>query len=166
MLTKTGILSGRAAITHWTYAEAMASRFWDVTVDTDKLIIDAADIITAVGLIAWTDLGLTPIERLLGPMAMIETVRFIVDPPGREQSSYDVFTPRLQHGDAQGPKVQHWLRRIDRHPTTVAAMATHGGLDDQTRRFRRATGFPALEYCQQLRVVEARSMLENYYQLD
>lgn len=141
----------------------MASRFSDVTVDTDKRIIDAGDIITAVGLIAWMDLGLTPIERLLGPMAMIETVRFIVDPPGREQSSYDVFTPRLKHGDAQVSKVQHWLQRIDRHPTTVAAMAAHGGLDDQTfqRRCRRTTSFAALEYCQQLRVVEARSMLET-----
>lgn len=164
LLAATGVLAGRVATTHWSYAEALAERFTDIRVDADKLIIDDGDIITAGGMMAWTDLGLTLIERLLGPATMIETARsFIIDPPGRDQRAYSVFSPRLRHGDAAILKVQHWLQRIDLPEVTVAAMAQHAGLEPRTfqRRFQRATGFAPLTYCQNLRIGRARIMLES-----
>jgi transcriptional regulator GlxA family with amidase domain len=85
VLAETGLLGGRSATTHWTHAAELTRRFPDIHVDGDKLIIEDGDVITAGGLMAWTDLGLKLIDRFLGSTIMSETAHFLlVDPPGRE----------------------------------------------------------------------------------
>ena len=81
-----------------------------------KIIIEDGEIITSGGSMAWTDLGLRLVDRLLGPTAMIETGRFLlIDPAGREQRHYSSFAPRLNHGDETILKVRHWLQARERH---------------------------------------------------
>ena len=66
-----------------------------VALDTDRLMIDGGDIISAGGLMSWTDLGLKLVDRFLGPVVMAQTARMmLVDPPGREQRYYSGFAPR------------------------------------------------------------------------
>lgn len=164
VLAETGLLAGRAATTHWNLAEGFAARFPDVRLEVEKLVLDGGDIITAGGLLAWTDLGLRLVERLLGPSVMLETAGILLaDPAGREQRFYSRFSPRLQHGDAAILKVQHWLQQRQGQRVTVPQMAARAGLTERTflRRFRRATGLRPTEYCQQLRVGRAREMLES-----
>src|SRR3546814_16738356 len=104
-------MAGRMMTTHDVHAELLQDRFPEVSVDADQLIIDDGDVITAGGLMAWTDLGLKLVDRFLGPTVMFETARILlVDPPGREQRYYSVFSPRLPHGDAAVLKVQPWLQ--------------------------------------------------------
>ncbi len=119
--------------------------------------------ITAGGLMAWIDLGLKLVDRLLGSSIMLETARFLlVDPPGREQRYYSNFSPRLRHGDEAVLKVQHWLQAQGAREASIPAMAARAGLEERTflRRFRKATGLKPTEYCQHLRVGKAREMLE------
>jgi transcriptional regulator GlxA family with amidase domain len=163
LLAQTGLLDGRAATTHWSYTDVLAQRFPAVRVDTDKLIIDDGDVITAGGVMAWTDLGLRLVDRLLGPTVMMATARFLlVDPPGREQRYYSNFAPRLRHGDEAVLKVQHWLQAQGAVQVSMAEMAQRAGLGERTflRRFHKATGLKPTEYCQHLRVGKAREMLE------
>lgn len=163
LLAETGLLDGRTATTHWNLAEALQVRFPAIKVDGDKLIIDDGDVITAGGLMAWTDLGLKLVDRLLGSMVMIETARFLlVDPSGREQRFYSSFSPKLHHGDAAILKVQHWLQAEGARDVTLAAMAARAGLEARTflRRFVKATGLRPTEYCQTLRIGKARERLE------
>jgi|SRR5690554_1486788 len=162
-LAATGLLSGRRMTTHWSYADLLQQRFKDVRVDVDQLIIDDGDIITAGGLMAWTDLGLKLVDRLLGSSAMIATARMLlVDPAGREQRHYTVFSPRLTHGDAAILKVQHWLQATQAQEVSLAALVAQAGLEERTflRRFQKATGFTSTEYCQRLRVGRARELLQ------
>ncbi|MCX6126573.1 MAG: GlxA family transcriptional regulator [Proteobacteria bacterium] len=164
LLAETGILAGRVATTHWTYANEFAKRFPQIQVDADRLIIDDGDIMTAGGLMAWTDLGLRIVERLLGLAIMLETARFMVlDPPGREQSYYSSFIPVLSHGDTPILKVQHWLKTQFANETSIPTMAAKAGLEERTflRRFRKATGLKPTEYCQHLRIDGAREKLES-----
>jgi len=163
LLAETGLLAHRMATTHWVYADLLAQRFPEVRVDTDKLIIDDGDVITAGGLMAWTDLGLKLVDRLLGSTIMLDTARhLLVDPPGREQRCYSSFSPRLNHGDEPILKVQHWLHASGAREVTLAAMAQRARLGERTflRRFYKATGLRPTEYCQHLRVGKAREMLE------
>jgi transcriptional regulator GlxA family with amidase domain len=163
VLAESGLLSGRAATTHWAYRDALAMRFPDIALDADKLVIDDGDIITAGGYMAWTDLGLKLVDRVLGPTVMMDIARFmLVDPPGREQRFYSPFAPRLNHRDEAILKVQHWLQARGARDVTLGAMAEHAGLEERTflRRFRNATGLKPTEYCQHLRVGKAREMLE------
>lgn len=164
LLADLGVLDGRAATTHWTYAGPLAARFPKVRVDAEKMLIDDGDIITAGGLMAWTDLGLHLIERLQGTDMMIAAARFlVVDPPGREQRFYSAFSPPLDHGDEPVLKVQRWLQANGAQAVTVADMARIAGLEPRTflRRFSVATGLRPVEYCQSLRIARARELLER-----
>ncbi|WP_448953600.1 GlxA family transcriptional regulator [Labrys neptuniae] len=164
LLAETGLLDGRQATTHWSYAALLAERFAEIEVDSAKIVIDDGDIITAAGLMSWTDLGLKLVEKLLGTGVMVETGRaMLVDPGGREQRHYSVFSPRLNHGDEAILAVQHWLQQAYAGEVDIKAMAARAGLERRTflRRFGRATGLRPVEYCQQLRVTKARDMLET-----
>ncbi|HID9472747.1 MULTISPECIES: GlxA family transcriptional regulator [Stenotrophomonas] len=163
LLAGTGLMAGRPMTTHWAYAQQLQERFPQVRVDADRLIIDDGDIITAGGLMSWTDLGLRLVDRLLGPSVMIETARMLlVDPPGREQRYYSVFAPRLTHGDAAVLKVQHWLQATQAKDVALATLAAQAKLEERTflRRFQKATGMTTTEYCQRLRVGRARELLQ------
>lgn len=163
ILASTGLMNGRKMTTHWVYAERLSQRFPAVQVDVNQLIIDDGDIITAGGLMSWTDLGLRLVHRLLGPTVMMDTARMLlVDPPGREQRYYSVFSPRLTHGDAAILKVQHWLQATQAKAVTPGALAAQAGLEPRTflRRFQKATGMTSVVYCQHLRVARAQERLQ------
>ncbi len=163
LLGETGLLAGRTATTHWLHVERFTARFPDVRLDADQLIIDADDIITAGGLMAWTDLGLRLVDRYLGAKAMIDTAQMLViDPPGRQQRYYSAFAPRLSHGDSAILAVQQWLQETAAEEVALAELAQRAGLEERTflRRFRKATGMTTTDYCQRLRVARARELLQ------
>lgn len=163
LLGETGLLAGRPVTTHWIHADTFRSRFPEARLDIDRIVIDDGDIITAGGIMAWTDLGLKLVDRFLGPTIMLETARYLLmDPPGREQRYYSAFSPNLTHGDAAVLKVQHWLQATGAKDMALASLASLAGLEERTflRRFRRATGHTAIDYCQRLRVGKAREMLQ------
>lgn len=162
-LAATGLLAGRPATTHWFYADEFRIRFPDVRMEADRMVIDDGDIVTAGGLMAWTDLGLRIVERLLGPTVMMETARFLlIDPSGREQKNYASFAPKLMHGDEAILKVQHWLQARGGGAVALPEMAGEAGMEERTfqRRFKAATGMTPVEYVQHLRVGKARELLE------
>lgn len=167
LLGESGLLTGRTITTHWLYEERFLARFPDVRLDVDQLIIDVDDIITAGGIMAWTDLGLRLVDRYLGAAVMIDTAQMLlVDPPGRQQRYYSAFAPRLAHGDSAVLAVQHWLHETDARETALAELSRRAGLEERTflRRFQKATGMTTTEYCQRLRVGRARQMLQGSQQ--
>jgi transcriptional regulator GlxA family with amidase domain len=163
VLAETGLLAGREVTTHWAFADALQSRFPDLKVDADRLIIDGGDILTAGGFLAWTDLGLSLVQRLLGASAMLKTARFLlIDPPRHAQRPYSNFIPRLDHGDAAIRRVQQWLHGHATAEWSVATLARRAELEERTflRRFKAATGLSPGEYGQQIRIARAREALE------
>ncbi|KQT48163.1 AraC family transcriptional regulator [Devosia sp. Leaf420] len=163
ILGETGLLNGRSATTHWATADAFRSRFPLVNLDVDRLVIDDGDIITAGGMMAWTDLGLKLVDRYLGTTAMQATAAtLLIDPPGREQRYYSSFVPRLNHGDAAVLVVQHWLHSQYAESISLSDMTAKSGLEERTflRRFRRTTSMTATEYLQRFRINKAREKLQ------
>lgn len=163
VLAQTGLMRGRAMTTHWTYAQTLQNRHRDVRVDTDRLVIDGGDIISAGGLMAWIDLGLILVNRFLGPVAMADTARMmLVDLPGREQRYYSGFLPRLSHGDTAILKAQHHLQASEGRDARLDVLAKQAGLEPRTflRRFAKATGLTATDYAQRLRVAKAQELLQ------
>jgi transcriptional regulator GlxA family with amidase domain len=163
MLAATGLLSGRAATTHWLHAEKLQADFPDVRIDGSKVLIEDGEILTAGGMMAWTDLGMRLIDRLLGPTVMIDVAQFwLIDPAGREQRHYSVFAPKLTHGDEAILKVQHWLQANPTRSITMLEMATEAALEKRTflRRFKAATGRTPTGYVQELRIGKARELLQ------
>lgn len=163
LLAATGLLAGRPATTHWLFADTFRTLFPDVRLEPDKIVIEDGEIITAGGLMAWTDLALRIVHRLLGPTVMVETGQFfLIDPAGREQRHYSSFAPRLDHGDEGILKVQHWLQARAARPTHLLDMAREAKMEERTflRRFKAATGLKPTEYLQHLRIGKARELLQ------
>jgi transcriptional regulator GlxA family with amidase domain len=145
------------------HADAFATAFPDVEVTPGDIIVEDGDIITAGGMLAWTDLGIRLIHRVLGPTVMADTAKFLlIDPAGREQRNYSTFAPRLSHGDDAVLRVQHWLQSHRSDELNIAALAEQAGLEARTflRRFQKATGLRPTEYVQALRIALARERLE------
>jgi transcriptional regulator GlxA family with amidase domain len=69
-------------------------RFPKIKIEVGKLLIDHGDVFTAGGVMAWVDLGLRWIEKLMSPTAMLASARFVVvDPPRLDQRLYTPFFP-------------------------------------------------------------------------
>jgi len=163
LVAEAGLLNGRAATAHWSGAEAFARRFPQVRLEAHKPIVDDGDLITSAGLMAWSEVGLRVVDRLLGPSIASRTARFlVVEHSDSAQQCGSNFAPLLGHGDAAILKVQHWLQGNGAVDVSLAMMAAQAGLEERTflRRFRAATGLKPTEYCQHLRVGKAREMLE------
>ena len=125
--------------------------------------LDDGDIMTAGGILAWADLGLTLVDRLMGPSVMLATARFLlVEPPRQQQRPYSRFVPRFTHGDEAVLRVQHHLHATPPRASNIGELAEMAGLGARTflRRFVKATGLRPTEYVQQLRIVKAREALE------
>lgn len=164
MRGESGLLAGRPVTTHWAYADAFRARFPEGRLDTDRLLIDDGDILTAGGVMAWTDLGLWLVERFLGAGIMVDTARaFLIDPPGGAQGDDGAFSPRLNHGDAAILKVQRWWHATDEREVGLAVLVARSGLEERTflRRFHKATGLTTTEYGQRRRVARARELLRQ-----
>lgn len=164
LLGEAGMLAGRNVTTHWLYANDFRARFPEARLDTDRLVIDEGDIVTAGGAMAWTDLGLRLVDRYLGASVMLDTARLLlIDPPGREQCYYSAFAPNLKHGDSAILKVQHWLHATENREIILTELAELAGLEERTllRRFKKATGMTTGEYVQRMRVGRAKELLQT-----
>lgn len=163
VLAETGLLEGRRATTHWAFAPLLAERFPQIQVAEARMVLDDGDVMTAGGILAWTDLGLTLVERLLGPSVMLATARFLlIDPPRLNQKPFALFLPRFDHGDAAVRRAQHQIHARPEQAPSVGDLAGIAGLSERTflRRFSKATGYRPVEYVQQVRVAKARKALE------
>lgn len=114
ILAETGLVAGRSVSTHRICAEALAKRFPEIAVDANQRIIDHGDIITAGGFLAWVDVGLLLVDRMLGGAVRAEAARFILsDSAAREARYFAGFAPRQTHEDTAVLKAQEWVHIRD-----------------------------------------------------
>lgn len=164
VLAETGLIEGRRATTHWAFADQLARRFPGIRVAQDHMVLDDGDIVTAGGILAWADLGLTLVEKLLGPSTMLATARFLlIDPPRASQRPFAAFTPRFDHGDDPVRRAQHHIHAHADRPLAIADLQEVAGMTPRTllRRFTAATGHRPNDYLQQVRIARAREALER-----
>ncbi|MBW3698266.1 helix-turn-helix domain-containing protein [Vibrio sp. T187] len=164
ILAKTGLLNHRKVTTHWGLAPAFAERFPELTLDTDKILINESDVITAGGMMSWIDLGLELVGQYSQPSVMRQLGKMlVVDTGTREQRYYKQFTPVYNHGDDLILKVQKWILQHVTQQVTLVELAEYCCLGERTflRRFKKATGLNPTEYMQNLRVQKICELLET-----
>ena len=156
--------AGRRATTHWAFAPQLAERFPKVHLADEHMVMDEGDIMTAGGILAWADLGLTLVGRLLGSATMLATARFLlIEPPRQSQLPFAQFIPRFDHGDDAIRQSQHQIHARAATLHGVTDLADKAGMTGRTflRRFSAATGFTPVAYLQQVRIAKAREALER-----
>ncbi|MEP4036370.1 helix-turn-helix domain-containing protein [Pseudophaeobacter sp.] len=163
LLAGTGLLDGRRVTTHWRHAAVFQKSYPKAIIDTNRLLVDLGDIVTAGGVMSWTDLTLHMIKRFGGRKLMLEVARmFVLDPPEREQSYYATFLPNTKHTDQKILTVQLLMQETPGAAHSVSSLAEMALMSERSflRRFKQATGRTPVTYLQHLRVEATRSRLE------
>jgi len=114
--------------------------------------------------LAWVDVGLLLVDKILGSGVRVETARFMLSDPAPSEARYfPGFTPRQTHGDTAVLKAQEWVHIRDGQDVSLASMAAAAGLERRTflRRFANATRMTPIEYCRAVRIARARELLEG-----
>jgi AraC family transcriptional activator FtrA len=163
VLAAAGLLDGRAATTHWMYADLLARRHPAVKVDPSVLYIDDGDILTSAGTVAGIDLCLHIVRADLGAAVANALAKRLVMPahrPGGQAQYIDAAVPA--DADGLGPLLDWARRRLDR-PLTVADLAREGNVTTRTliRRFHAATGTAPMTWLRNIRIDRARELLET-----
>ena len=163
-LAETGLLNHRTATTHWQLAPAFQSRYPNVNLKKEKIIVDEGNLITAGGVTAYMDLALYITGRFGSwELTSMLSKTLLIDPSRRSQSPYTAFDFITNHGDEAILQVQNWMKRNITEAMSVTMLADKAGLGQRTftRRFKKATGDTPLVYLQQLRIGKARMLLET-----
>lgn len=164
VLAAAGLLEGRRAATHWTRAEALATRYPQVTVDADVLFIDHGDVLTSAGAATGLDMCLHMVRKDFGSAVAADTARHLVVPPQRDGGQAQ-FIAHPEPGDEDGSlePTMRWVREHVGEPLTLADIARRAGMSERTlnRRFREQTGTTPLQWLLRERVHHAQELLET-----
>jgi transcriptional regulator GlxA family with amidase domain len=166
-LAETQLFNGRKVTTHWGLATTFADKFPAMIFDSEKILINDGDLITAGGLMSWLDLGLEIVAIFYSPSIMRALGKqLVVDTGYREQRYYQCFKGNLSHTDEVILRLQKHLQLSYAESTNINLMAKFCLLSERTflRRFVKATAFKPTQYLQRLRVQEACDLLENTQQ--
>lgn len=164
VLAAAGLLDGRRATTHWSYAEALATRFPRVEVDPDVLYVDNGSVLTSAGKAAAMDLCLHLIRLDHGSTIANAVARRLVVPPHRPggQAQF-VATPMPERHDHPLGELLAWAAgRLDR-PLTVEDLARRANMSSRHlgRHFRAMTGTTPLQWLLTQRIHRAQELLET-----
>ncbi|MFE3637797.1 GlxA family transcriptional regulator [Streptomyces sp. NPDC059168] len=164
VLASAGLLDGRAATTHWRYADRFAQLFPQVELDADVLYTDGGDVLTSAGCASGIDLCLHMIRRDFGMAVANDVARRTVVPPHREggQVQY-VRHPVPEPSSPSTAAARGWVLRRLGEPITLGQMAARESMSVRnfTRRFRDEVGTTPMNWLTQQRVERARELLEE-----
>jgi transcriptional regulator GlxA family with amidase domain len=167
LLAETGLLDGRQATSHWGYQQLFERRYPQIRFrpDLNLCFADATGrLVTAGGATSWQDLALHIISRhVSGAEALRMAKVFLLKAHEEGQLPYRPLVRPQRHADSAVRDCEVWLARHFREGHAVARVVQHSGLAERTlkRRFKTATGITLMDYLQNLRIEEAKRLLES-----
>lgn len=167
LLAATGLLNGREATSHWGYQDLFRRSFPAVRFNPapNLVIADAGGrIVTAGGTTSWHDLALHIIARHCSPGEALRIAKvYLLKWHSEGQLPYARLVRRQPHADAVVRRVEEWLARHYREPHAVASTVKASDLAERSlkRRFKMATGTTLMAHVQNLRIEEAKRLLET-----
>jgi len=164
VLAATGLLAGRRAATHWRYAEALRRAHPSIEVDAAVLYVETQRLFTSAGSAAGIDLMLHIVRSDFGPDAANSVARRLVVPAHRSGGQAQFVerpVPKLPHSRL-GPLLDR-LRAEPARRWSVREMAREAAMSERSflRRFAETTGAAPGQWLTQVRVQEARRLLES-----
>jgi transcriptional regulator GlxA family with amidase domain len=160
----SGVLDGRAAVTHWAAVDRLVQRRPEVQVDASALFVDHGDVLTSAGTASAIDACLSIVRSHLGSSAAATVARHLVMAPHREgdQAQY-VDRPMPEPGGVGhlGPTLDWALAHLDQR-LAVDDLAAHARMSRRNfaRRFTEVMGCTPARWIMARRLDEARRLLE------
>ncbi|GAA4388952.1 transcriptional regulator FtrA [Actinomadura verrucosospora] len=164
-LAAAGLLDGRAATTHWRYADLLRRRHPGVRVTPDVLYVDGDDVLTGAGSAAGLDMCLHLVRKDHGARVANAVARRLVVPPHRDGGQAQFVEAAVVAPGEDDPVARAMAWALDHlaEPITVGRMAQQACLAPRTflRRFQRRTGTSPLRWVVGQRVLAALPLLEQ-----
>lgn len=167
LLAAAGLLDGREATSHWGYEDLFRKNFPKVKFNPAPSLIIAdrtGRIVTAGGTTSWHDLAIHIISRHVSPGEALRIAKvYLLKWHSEGQLPYASLVRRQPHADAVVRRAETWLAQHFREPHAVAGVVEHCGIPERSlkRRFKVATGSTLIAYAQNLRIEEAKRLLES-----
>jgi AraC family transcriptional activator FtrA len=162
-LAASGLLDGRCATTHWSYAEQLASQFPDVRVDPKVLYVGENRLFTSAGVAAGIDCCVHIIRELYGSAPANRLARHIVMSPHRLGGQAQLIDMPVPKPHDRFSRVLDRLRQTLDLPHTLDSVAEAAAMNRRTftRRFQSAHGMSFGDWLARERSLHARHLLET-----
>ena len=164
VLAATGLLDGKAATTHWRYADKLQQRHPAIEVRPNSLYVDEGSLLTSAGSAAGLDMMLHLVRRDHGPRVANQVAQRLVVPPHRlgDQAQF-VARPLPQDEAARLARLMDWVRAHPAEDWTLASLAERAAMSVRTlqRQFRQSLGMSPVDWLVRERVEHARQLLET-----
>jgi transcriptional regulator GlxA family with amidase domain len=164
-LAEAGLLDGKTATTHWSFAQVLAERYPEVQVDRDVLYVDAGDVLTSAGVAAGLDCCLHLLRQMCGAEAANRVARRLVIAPHRQGGQAQFIEQPLPESknDDRLSKVLEWAARHLDQPHSIDTLAKRAAMSRRsfTRHFRQTIGTTVLQWLLNQRLARAQRMLET-----
>jgi len=167
LLAETGLLDGREATSHWGYQQLFERRYPQIRFRPEPNLCfsdEVGRLVTAGGATSWQDLVLHIVSRHVGPDEALRMAKvYLLKTHEEGQLPYRPLVKPQRHSDSAVRRCELWLARHFRESHAVARVVAHSGLAERTvkRRFKAATGVTLIDYLQDLRIEEAKRLLES-----
>lgn len=164
ILAETTLLNGREATTSWWLDSLFRTRYPEVRLRTDRLLIDDGRLLTAGAVTSYANLVLRLIEEFAGRnLALSCSKMMLIDINRPYQAPYMMLQTVLNHSDSLVQKAQFWIHENFREDIDIRQLADSLAVSYRTlvRRFKTATGETPLAYIQKTRIDRAKHLFET-----
>lgn len=167
MLAESGLLDGCQATSHWGYQDLFRKHYPKIHFcpEPNLVFADAAGrIVTAGGTTSWHDLAIHIISRhgSSGEALRIAKV-YLLKWHGEGQLPYASLVRSSPHADSVVRRCEQWLKENYLRSNAIVQVVALAKIPERTlkRRFKTATGTTLIEYIQNLRIEQAKGLLES-----
>lgn len=161
----SGVLDGRAAVTHWAAVDALAAQRPAVEVKRSALYIDHGDVLTSAGTASAIDACLHIVRTRLGAAAASTVARYLVVAPHRDGDQAQFIEQPIPPHHDPGPigDTVEWALANLTNDLSVDALAARACMSKRnfTRRFQQAMGTTPARWVLTRRLDAARTLLET-----
>ncbi len=164
VLAESGLLNGHDATTTWWLAPLFRQRYPEVRVDTDHMVVNSGQFVTAGAAFSHIDMTLWLIRQTSPELAAL-VARYLVVDSRPSQSSY-VISDHLAHSDPLIERFDRWVRtHLDEgFNLDVAASQLATSKRTLARRIRDVLGKTPVAYVQDLRIEACRASAQDQQQ--
>lgn len=166
MLAETGLLDRCDATSHWGYQDLFRKHYPEVRFRPEPNLAFAdpeGQIVTAGGTTSWHDLAIHIISRHCSPGEALRIAKvYLLKWHGEGQLPYETLVRNNPHADSVVHDCENWLQQHYWEQAALHRAVELSSIPERTlkRRFKVATGLSLIEYLQNLRVEEAKRLLE------
>ncbi len=166
MLAETGLLDDCEATSHWGYQDLFRKYYPKVRFRPEPNLAfadPAGQIVTAGGTTSWHDLAIHIISRHCSPGEALRIAKvYLLKWHGEGQLPYETLVRNNPHADSVVRTCEKWLEDHFHERGAVQRVVELSNIPERTlkRRFKIATGSSLIDHLQNLRVEEAKRLLE------